>query len=88
MLIILAPCYLITVIVSEGASRRRQLQVVAGVTGAVILLAALVMYFWTVWLDVVYPLMAVWLLYPMLLTLSHRLIRPSASAPVTAKSAA
>jgi hypothetical protein len=81
MLIILAPCYLITVIVSEGASRRRQLQVVLGVTGAVILLAALVMYFWTVWLDVVYPLMAVWLLYPMLLTLNRRLIRPAASAP-------
>ena len=87
-LIILVSCYLLTVFAAEGASRRRQFQVVAAVTGAVVLLAILVMYFWTVWLDVAYPLVAVWLLFVMLLSFSRRLNRSVTSEPVTDKDAA
>ena len=64
---VFAGCYILTWLAARGFSPRILALAAAGITAAVFILAAAAMYFWLVWLDVIYAVVAVWLLLPLLL---------------------
>ncbi|HEX6636135.1 MAG TPA: CHASE2 domain-containing protein, partial [Steroidobacteraceae bacterium] len=59
-------CYLIVVLAIDGLSTKHLLLVVAGMSLAVIAASALLMYAWRMWFEVIYALVAMWLLVPLL----------------------
>lgn len=73
VLVILAACYLMTVLAADGLSAPRLLALALGISTFVVVAAALAMRLWQVWLDVVYPLVALWVLLGLLLLLRKRL---------------
>ncbi len=72
-LIIVVACYVIAALAADGASRGKLLAVALGISAFLVAAAALAMRLWYVWLDVVYPLVAVWLLLGLLVLLKRRL---------------
>jgi hypothetical protein len=80
MLLIFAACYLIIALVVEGFSPRSLVLTASGVSVFLLLTAALAMRLSLFWLDVVYPLVAVWLLLALLLYRRRLTRRPVASS--------
>ena len=71
-LLIYASCFILALI-ARGLRPVRQLLIAAiCMPGFVLLLAVAAMYFLNVWLDIMYPALAVWLLIPLLLVLRRR----------------
>jgi CHASE2 domain-containing sensor protein len=66
LLIIVLACYAIVALAAEGASSRKLLLIALGVSVFLVLASALAMRLWLVWLDVIYALVAVWLLVGLL----------------------
>lgn len=73
LLILVVACYLVAALAADGASARKLVAVALGISAFVVAAAALAMRLWYVWLDVVYPLAAVWPLLGLLLLLRRRL---------------
>jgi CHASE2 domain-containing sensor protein len=71
--IMVVACYLIAALTAQGASRQKLLLVAFASSILVVGGAALAIRFWQVWLDVIYPVVAVWLLLGLLLVLRRRL---------------
>jgi CHASE2 domain-containing sensor protein len=71
--VVFASCYILTLLAAERISKRALALATAGITAAVITMAAAAMYFAAVWLDVIYAVAAAWLLLPLLLGVRHRL---------------
>jgi CHASE2 domain-containing sensor protein len=69
---ILGTCYLMTALVAQGVPARRLVLIVAGMSAFLFICAALGMRIWLIWLDVVYPTVAVWLLLAILVSLRRR----------------
>jgi hypothetical protein len=67
-------CYLLTVFVAQGVAVRGLLQFVSAATLSLIVLAAVSMWFWRVWVDTIYFASAIWILLPLLL--AWRKLRP------------
>ncbi len=67
--LVFGACLLISVLAAQGVSAGRLTAVTAGVSIAVVAAAAAAMAIWRVWLAVVYPLAAAWLLLALLLGL-------------------
>lgn len=68
-LVVAVLCYIVVVLAIDGLSTRWLLIVAAGLSIAVIAASALMMYFWLMWFEVIYALVALWLLVPLVLTL-------------------
>jgi CHASE2 domain len=71
--VVFASCYILILLAGERLSKRALVLAAAEITAAVIAMAAAAMYFSAVWLDVIYAVVAVWLLLPLLLGIRHRL---------------
>ncbi|ABC83650.1 CHASE2 domain-containing protein [Anaeromyxobacter dehalogenans] len=86
-LIVLVACYLLSALADAGASIRKLLGVAAAVTAFVVAGAVLAMWLWNVWLDVAYPVAAVWPLVA-LLALLRRTLGSAPAPPSSAVSGA
>jgi energy-converting hydrogenase Eha subunit C len=68
--------------------RYRKITLIALLASAIIFVAsAAAMYFWLVWVDIIYPIAAIWLLFPLLIGLrriSRRKIQEPAPQPAPA----
>lgn len=64
-LVVAVLCYVIVLLAIGGLSTTRLVLVVAGLSLAVVLVAALLMYAWRMWFEVIYALVAMWLLVPL-----------------------
>src|SRR5262249_25796599 len=73
LLIIVVACYLIAVLVEDGLSVRTLVLIALGISVFLVGGSALAMRLWQVWLDVIYPLVAIWLLLGLLLMLRKKL---------------
>jgi hypothetical protein len=71
--VVFASCYILTLLAAERNSRGTLVLAATGITAAVIAIAAAAMYFSAVWLDVIYTVVAVWLLLPLLLGIRNNL---------------
>jgi hypothetical protein len=71
--IVFASCYVLTLLAAERLKTQALLLAAVGITVGVVALAAAAMYFSAVWLDVIYTVVAVWLLLPLLLGVRQRL---------------
>lgn len=80
-LIIVVLCYLITVFASQKAPLRRLLYANLIFTAILIAIAAMAMFLWLLWIEIIYPLAAIWLLLPSILIL--RKLATCASAPAS-----
>ncbi|GAO03558.1 CHASE2 domain-containing protein [Anaeromyxobacter sp. PSR-1] len=78
-LLLLVACYLLAALAAAGASTGKLFATAAAVTAFVVGGAAISMRLWNVWLDVVYPVAAVWPLAVLLALLRRRL---AAASPV------
>lgn len=72
--VVFGVCFLVVVLAAEGASAQRLLIFAAAVSSLVVAGAALAIAVWQVWLAVVYPLMALWILLPLVLVLRRRVL--------------
>jgi hypothetical protein len=70
--VVFASCYILTLLAALKMPARWLVIAAAGITTAVIAVAAAAMYFSAVWLDVIYAVVATWLLLPLLLGLRRR----------------
>lgn len=70
LLIVFTACFLVVVFVSAGWSRNRIALLLLLVSLVICVLAWMAARFWWVWLDVIYPLLAMWLFFALLLALS------------------
>jgi phosphate/sulfate permease len=64
---------MLTLLAARRSSSRVLVLTTAAITAAVAAVAAAAMYFSAVWLDVIYAVVAVWLLLPLLLGIRTRL---------------
>jgi CHASE2 domain-containing sensor protein len=71
--VVFASCYVLMLLAALRMSTRRLVMAAAGITAAVIAVAATAMYLSAVWLDVIYAVAATWLLLPLLLGLRRQL---------------
>jgi len=78
-LIIVVLCYLMAVLANQNARLRRLVYANLIFTALLIAMAALAMYLWLLWIDVIYPVAAIWLLLPLIWGL--RKIATRAAAP-------
>jgi hypothetical protein len=83
VVIVLAACYALTLFAARGYDARRLAQVAAIITLIIMILSAAAMYLWHAWLDVIYAVVAVWLLLPILLA-SRRYIEAPQAQPAQA----
>src|SRR5215472_12396024 len=68
LFVILVACYLLTVNAAHGYSKRRLISFCLIVSLAVIGISCTAIIAGPVWFDIVYPILAIWLLLPLLLT--------------------
>jgi CHASE2 domain-containing sensor protein len=66
---IFAFCYLITALIVQGLRATRLVALLAALSAGTLAFAALAMYLWLIWIDVIYFLAAIWLLLILLLGL-------------------
>jgi CHASE2 domain-containing sensor protein len=71
--VVFASCYILTLLAALQMSTRRLVIAAAGITIMVVAVAAAAMHFSAVWLDVIYAVVATWLLLPLLLGVRKRL---------------
>jgi CHASE2 domain-containing sensor protein len=71
--VVFASCYILILLAAEGLGTRDLTVATAGITVAIVMIAAAAMYFSAVWLDVIYAVVALWLLLPLLLSIRKRL---------------
>ena len=69
-LLVFASCYLVTLLFAQGWRKRKIALVMILVSVAIWLLSLLAVVFWMIWLDVIYVLLAMWLLFVLLIGLS------------------
>lgn len=79
LLVMVVACYVVAGVVLSESSKARMWIVVAGLSVALFAGAALAMWVWQVWLDIIYPMVAMWLLFALLLTLRKRLAHGAAT---------
>jgi CHASE2 domain-containing sensor protein len=70
--VVFASCYILTLLAALQMSARWLVIAAAGITTAIVAVAAAAMSFSAVWLDVIYAVVATWLLLPLLLGLQER----------------
>lgn len=70
---VFAACYLVTFFFAQGWSRLKILLMTLLVSTTICLISLVAVAFWLDWLDVIYPLVAIWLLFILLLLLSKSL---------------
>ena len=70
-LLVFGLCFLLSVLVAENISTRKLIIFAVVASVAVIAGSAAAIYFWRIWLAVIYPLTALWLLFGMLLAFRH-----------------
>ena len=68
-LMIFVFCYLITVRVKQGDSVRKLIRTNSLISCVIFAISALAMYVSLIWIDIIYSLLALWLLLPLLLVL-------------------
>jgi CHASE2 domain-containing sensor protein len=73
MLLVLVAGYLIAVLAGGGWPPQKLMAVALGISAFVVVAAVLAIRLWQVWLDVVYPLVALWALFGLLLLLRTKL---------------
>ncbi len=64
--VILVVCYVLTTEAAAGAGIRRLVRTAALMSALVVVALVVTMYGWLVWLDAIYPLVAIWLLVALL----------------------
>jgi hypothetical protein len=74
-------CYLVVVLAMSGMGAPKLILVVAGLSVAVVVVSATLMRFWLIWFEVIYALVAMWLLLPLVLLARRRLPAPHDSTP-------
>ena len=70
LLMVFTACFLVVVFFSAGWSKKRIALLLLLVSLLICVLALIAARLWLVWLDVIYPLLAMWLFFALLLTLS------------------
>jgi CHASE2 domain-containing sensor protein len=70
LMMVFVACFLTVVFFSQGWSSKRIALLLLLVSVAICLMALIAARFWLVWLDVIYPLLAMWLFFLLLLALS------------------
>ena len=86
LLIVVVACYLMAMLAAEGASSRKLLLVTVATSAFVVVASVVAIRLLLVWLDVIYPLVAVWVFLGLLLTLRRKLgIRPPAHPAASAQ---
>jgi CHASE2 domain-containing sensor protein len=77
-------CYLMMILFNQKVPNRK-IALISLLASAIIFAAsAFAMYFWLVWVDIIYPIAAIWLLFPLLIGLrriSRSKIQPAAPSP-------
>jgi CHASE2 domain-containing sensor protein len=71
--VVFASCYTLTLLAAARVSAKRLAIASAGITVTVVAVAAAAMHFSALWLDVIYAIVATWLLMPILLGIRKRL---------------
>jgi CHASE2 domain-containing sensor protein len=74
-------CYLLAVALARRGGRRRLLALAGGLSLAIVAVAAVAMAAGRLWIDVSYPLVAIWGLVGLLVVPAGRLARSARSAP-------
>jgi hypothetical protein len=85
---ILASCYLLMLLALQGFRVRNLLFTAALLSLLVWGAAALCMYAWYVWVDVIYPVTAIWLWLAVLICARRRLLAPARAVPAPSPPAA
>ncbi|UCG58129.1 MAG: CHASE2 domain-containing protein [Phycisphaerales bacterium] len=67
LFIILVSCYIISTLAAQRASRGRIIRTALLLSALVIAASIFALVFWLIWLDVIYALVAIWLLVPLLI---------------------
>jgi CHASE2 domain-containing sensor protein len=80
VVMVLVACYALTLFAARRYDARRLAQIAGIITLIIMILSAGAMYLWYVWLDVIYAVVAVWLLLPILLA-SRRYIEAPQAQP-------
>jgi CHASE2 domain len=70
---VFASCYILILLAAQGLAARVLVIATAGLTATIMVIAAAAMFFSAVWLDVIYTVVALWLLLPLLLGIRKRL---------------
>lgn len=86
-LIVFAACYLVVFFFAQRWSRKKIVFMMLVVSVVICLISIVAVAFWLMWLEVIYPLVAMWLFFVLLLILSKPL-KPSKETPETAASPA
>jgi hypothetical protein len=71
--VVFASCYILTLVATLHASALRLTLAAAAITMAVVGVAGAAMYWSAVWFDVIYAVVATWLLLPLLFAVRARL---------------
>ena len=79
--VVFGVCLLISVLAVQGMSAGKLVAVTAGLSVAVVVAAAAAVAIWRVWLAVIYPLVAAWLLLALLLWLRRSALNAAANEP-------
>jgi hypothetical protein len=75
--IVFASCYVLTLLASRGVPALRLALGAVVLSAVTVALAAAAIYLWGIWLDVIYAVVATWILVPVLLGLRWTLARRS-----------
>jgi hypothetical protein len=78
-LTVFASCYLLTLLASRGAPTLRLVLGAAVLSVLTVALSAAAIYLWGVWLDVIYAIVATWILVPLLLGMRWTLAKRAAA---------
>jgi CHASE2 domain-containing sensor protein len=76
LIMIFSLCLLLTLLASQGIDTKKLIVLNLLMTVAIITGSAAAIYVWLAWLDVIYPLVAIWLFLPLLLGL-RRIGKPN-----------
>lgn len=71
LIMVFAACFLVVVFFSARWSKKRTAWMLGLISVLICLLALIAARFWLVWLDVIYPLLAMWIFFLLLLALSN-----------------
>jgi len=74
--VVFASCYVLTLLASRGIRPWRLAFAAAGLSAAILVCSAAAMYLWSVWVDVIYAVVAIWLLVPLLVMMQWKWRRP------------
>lgn len=79
LIVVFVSCYLVTLFFAQQWTKRKAFLMTVLMSGLICLLAIIAVAIWLMWLDIVYPLVAVWILFLILAVLRRKFEKRTAT---------